>query len=90
MTYELKTSEISGLAKLETNEQSARILNNTTEIKEYASYDSNKKPYAGIDKDSAPANIRYGEVSTYEDDTDSAPDLKISRRTESPKLHWIL
>ena len=86
LTYELKTSEISGLAKLETNEQSARILNNTTEIKEYASYDSNKKPYAGIDKDSAPANIRYGEVSTYEDDTDSAPDLKISRRTESPTV----
>lgn len=86
LTYELNTSAISGLANLKPNGGSARVVGNTTEIKTYSSYDSNKNAYAAIDKDSAPGNLKFGEYLTYEDDTDSAPDLKITRG-ENPTIN---
>lgn len=79
LVYELKTEAIINLANL--GNEGFYVLNNTTEITSYSSYDSNKQAYAGIDKDSAPGNIVYGTVSTYEDDTDSAPELGIRRQT---------
>lgn len=54
---------------------------NMTELTSYSSYvrsGSTYSSYAGIDKDSAPDNIMPGSVSTYEDDTDSAPVLTIT------------
>lgn len=55
---------------------------NVSEITSYSTYEAGPNNtyvyYAGIDKDSAPDNIIPGEVSTYEDDTDSAPVLKIT------------
>ncbi len=49
-----------------------------TEITSYSNYTSDGKYYAAIDKNSAPDNIKLGDVNTYEDDTDSAPELKIT------------
>ena len=55
----------------------------TTEIASYSTYTDDGKYYAAIDNDSAPGNIKLGDVSTYEDDTDSAPTVKIT--FEKPK-----
>ena len=49
-----------------------------TEITSYSNYTSDGKYYAAIDKNSAPDNIKLGDINTYEDDTDSAPELKIT------------
>lgn len=49
-----------------------------TEITSYSNYTGDGKYYAAIDKNSAPDNIKLGDVNTYEDDTDSAPELKIT------------
>ena len=81
LVYELNKEAIISLANLNQDDESSYILGNTTEITSYSSYDKNKQAYAGIDKDSAPGNIVYGNVSTYEDDTDSAPELGIKRKT---------
>lgn len=54
-------------------------LDNVAEINSYSTFDSNGNVYAGIDKDSAPGNAVPGNKSTYEDDTDSAPPLTITR-----------
>lgn len=81
LVYELNKEAIISLANLNSDDESAYILSNTTEITSYSSYDRNKQAYAGIDKDSAPGNIVYGNIATYEDDTDSAPELGIKRKT---------
>lgn len=52
-------------------------LNNVVEINSYASFDRDGNIYAGIDVDSNPGNIIPGDKSTYEDDTDSAPSMKL-------------
>ena len=49
-----------------------------TEITSYSNYTSDGKYYAAIDKNSAPDNIKLGDINTYEDDTDSAPELTIT------------
>lgn len=79
LRYEVTTDTIVAMANLKDNEEIA-ISSTVTEITSY----STKKDgniYGGIDKDSAPQNIKYGDVATYEDDTDSAPDLKIKRKS---------
>ena len=81
LVYELNKEAIISLANLKQDDESSYILSNTTEITSYSSYDRNKQAYAGIDKDSAPGNIVYGNIATYEDDTDSAPELGIKRKT---------
>lgn len=81
LTYEVSTDAIVDLAKLSPNGQSKLQLDtNSTEIAKYATWDSNGRVYAGIDKDSAPDNITYKDVNTYEDDTDSAPELCFTRK----------
>ena len=52
-------------------------LENVTEINSYSTYDASGNIYAGIDKNSAPANAVPGDKSTYEDDTDWSPSLKL-------------
>ena len=59
-----------------------RILNdqeNLTNVAEINSYSIFKDGnlYAGIDVDSNPANCTPGDVSTYQDDTDTSPNLKL-------------
>lgn len=55
----------------------AENLDNVVEINSYSVFDTDGKVYAGIDKDSNPGNAVPGEKITYEDDTDSAPGLKL-------------
>ena len=52
-------------------------LENVTEINSYSVFDTKGKLYAGIDQDSNPGNAVPGDETTYEDDTDSAPGLKL-------------
>ena len=52
-------------------------LDNVVEINSYSIYDKDGKTYAGIDSDSNPGNAVPGDKNTYEDDTDSAPGLKL-------------
>ena len=81
LTYEVSTATIIDMAKLSPNGGSRLDLDkNVTEISSYSTYDSSGKVYAGIDKDSAPNNIIYGNTDTYEDDTDAAPDLYLTRK----------
>lgn len=80
LRYELNTKTIVSLAELGTNE-SLSISHNVTEINSYSTWDKSGNIYGGVDKDSAPNNIIYDTISTYEDDTDVAPDLKFERKT---------
>ena len=59
------------------NGQKEKTLYNIAEINSYSISDE-KGVYAGIDIDSNPGNCEPGKIDTYEDDTDSAPDLKIT------------
>ncbi len=59
------------------NGQKKSTLYNIAEINSYSVLDKNGGIYAGIDIDSNPGNCEPGNIETYEDDTDSAPDLKI-------------
>ena len=53
------------------------VLNNVVEINSYSTFDANGSVYAGIDKDSNPANCTPGDKQTYQDDTDEAPGFKL-------------
>lgn len=79
--YEVGTDTIVELAK----NSPININKNVTEITSYSTYNINENgkyvAYGGIDKDSAPQNITYDKVITYEDDTDTAPDLKFERKS---------
>lgn len=55
----------------------AENLDNVVEINSYSVFDTDGKVYAGIDTDSNPGNAVPGDKITYEDDTDSAPGLKL-------------
>lgn len=52
-------------------------LDNVVEINSYSTFDGNGSVYAGVDIDSNPGNAIPGDTSTYEDDTDSSPSLKL-------------
>ena len=52
-------------------------LDNVVEINSYSTFDGNGSIYAGIDVDSNPGNAIPGDMTTYEDDTDSSPSLKL-------------
>ena len=65
------------------------VLDNVVEINSYSVFDTNGNVYAGIDKDSNPANSTPGDKTTYQDDTDSAPGFKLEvadARTLSGKV----
>ena len=85
LTYEVSTDTIVEMATLQPNGgTNIPIGKNVTEIKAYQTYkileDGLMHTYAGIDKDSAPNNIKCGNTDTYEDDTDAAPDLFLMRK----------
>ena len=52
-------------------------LDNVVEINSYSTFDGNGSVYAGVDTDSNPGNAIPGDMSIYEDDTDSSPSLKL-------------
>lgn len=52
-------------------------LENVAEINSYSVFDETGKIYAGIDKNSNPGNVIPEDKATYQDDTDSAPGLKL-------------
>lgn len=90
LKYEVSTATIVEMATLNPNgnegnkEPNIKIGTNVTEINAYQTYkkleDGQNHTYAGIDKDSAPNNIKCGNIVTYEDDTDAAPDLYLTRK----------
>ncbi|MCI8641338.1 MAG: hypothetical protein HFJ59_05675 [Clostridia bacterium] len=83
LQYELDSKVIASMANLE-HEQTLELKRNMTEIIAYSTFDKdNRNKYAGIDKDSAPNNISYGNTDTYEDDTDAAPGFQLKRKPES-------
>ena len=53
------------------------VLDNVVEINSYSTFDANGSVYAGVDKDSNPANCTPGDKQTYQDDTDQAPGFKL-------------
>lgn len=57
-------------------------LDNKIEIISYSSKDEEGKIYAAIDKDSQPGNLNINDESTYEDDSDKAPGLKLVLQEE--------
>lgn len=69
--------------KYEVNKDSnGRIImngskDNLAEISSYATYNTSGAVEGVIDRDSAPANARIGDKTTYEDDTDYAPPLTL-------------
>lgn len=80
LKYEVSTDTIIEMANLQSNGGSnIEFTENTTEIFAYSTW-KNGAYYAGIDKDSAPNNITYMQINTYEDDTDAAPGFKIERK----------
>ena len=52
-------------------------LDNVAEINSYSIFDKDGKVYAGIDSDSNPGNVNPEDKTTFQDDTDSAPALKL-------------
>ncbi len=52
-------------------------LDNVVEINSYSTFDGNGSVYAGVDVDSNPGNAIPDDLTTYEDDTDSSPSLKL-------------
>lgn len=79
LKYELNTDTIVRLANLERNGELI-MKSNVSEINSYTTWDESGALYGTIDKDSAPNNIEYGNIDTYEDDTDAAPNLKFKRK----------
>jgi len=77
LTYEVPANVIISMAD---SDNYVDLYANLTEIASYSTWNQNGERYAGIDRDSAPNNINYGITSTYEDDTDAAPSLRIKRK----------
>jgi len=60
------------------NDESEKVTyKNIAEVNSYSVYDKNGNVYAGIDKDSAPANATPGVENTYEDDAYQAPGIQL-------------
>lgn len=59
------------------SDEQAVKLDNVVEITSYSTKDNKGRTYAGIDKDSQPGNLKVETKTTYEDDTDKAPGLKL-------------
>lgn len=64
------------------NDEDTIDLYNQIEITSYSSKDKDGKIYAAIDKDSQPGNLNVNDESTYEDDSDKAPGLKLVLQEE--------
>ncbi len=74
----MKKNTVLSWADKDAIEENAYSISEITSYSTYTKSQNNYVHYAGIDKDSAPDNIRLGSQNTYEDDTDSAPVVKIT------------
>ena len=52
-------------------------LENVAEIGDFGTFDRDGNKYAAIDKNSRPGNTVFGNIDTYEDDTDIAPAMRL-------------
>ena len=59
------------------NRDEKMTYKNIAEVNSYSVFDAEGNVYAGIDKDSAPANSTPGNEVTYEDDTNQAPGIQL-------------
>ena len=69
--FELNKEAVLNIINAKTN------LDNVAEINSYSVYDKTGNIYAGIDTDSNPGSVNPEDKSTYQDDTDSSPALKL-------------
>ena len=77
--FELSREQIASI--MESGSDSNKILDNVAEINSYSSYyKGTSNVYGGVDTDSAPGNATPENKNTYEDDTDSAPSLKLEQK----------
>lgn len=64
---------------IEEDRDGTDVLYNIAEINSYSVYDGESgNVYAGIDKKSNPGNCTPGDSSTYQNDTDTAPDIDLT------------
>lgn len=75
--FKLSKDAIQEALDHESDKPEKLFYKNIAEINSYSIFDANDKIYAGIDKKSAPGNIVAGDVTTYENDTDMAPAMKL-------------
>lgn len=75
--FKLSKEAIKEALDHESDKPEKLFYKNIAEIDSYSIFDANDKIYAGIDKKSAPGNIVAGDVTTYENDTDMAPAMKL-------------
>lgn len=79
--FNLSREEVGNIIFAENNNNTSTGLENIAEISSYTTFSKDEKGklslYAGVDKDSCPSNAKPGDRTTYEDDTDSAPGLKL-------------
>ena len=79
------------------DDETKNVLYNVAEVGSYASYypadpklDNDKQYkgqlYAGIDRKSSPGNATPGEKTTYENDTDNSPALKLEQKAEERSI----
>ena len=58
-------------------------LSNRAEINSYTVYKDNQgSTVAAVDRDSVPGNAKIEDISTYEDDTDSAPSIQLELKDD--------
>lgn len=72
--FKLKDEEVLKAINKE-NEKVTYI--NVAEVNSYSIFDRDGKVYAGIDRNSAPANATPGNETTYENDTERAPGIQL-------------
>ena len=71
LKFELSKDRVLGLIN------GQKSLKNVAEILSYSTYDSAGGIYAGFDDRSVPGDADPTDITTFEDDTDRAPDLKL-------------
>ena len=72
--FKLKDEEV--LKAINKEEEKLTYIN-IAEVNSYSIFDMDGKVYAGIDKNSAPANATPGNETTYENDTERAPGIQL-------------
>ena len=78
--FKLSREQVASLIIENENDKNAnesKILDNIAEVGSYFVRDSNNRNYAGVDEESVPGNVTPGDKTTYENDTDTAPTLKL-------------
>ena len=82
--FELDKTNVASIVASNVNGED--LLDNVVEIHSYSTFDTSGNPYAGIDKDSVPANAVPENPDTHEDDTDTAPALKLELDNVARKM----